>query len=260
MNRPRGEPTDAKNIYLHDSVEVFFKMADAEGQYHLFAGSNGDRADLYANDYSVKMMQSSRFAGNSSGMIILNGAIGDAGVRKYFADGFSGEFVFRIGISEHYTPAVYNFTSAVTSSDGYINVKPMNKLHSNIETTPVNYLEYYWMVETEGLSGYTVTHEYFYTDDLMVIADPSYDLLAQRFDGTWENMTTGSVLTDENKILITGLTCWQENTLPAHLFTRNFQPIIALARATGRIPRRGNMKSPQAVGTMLNTHLMAILL
>ena len=51
MNRPRGEPTDAKNIYLHDSVEVFFKMADAEGQYHLFAGSNGDRADLYANDY-----------------------------------------------------------------------------------------------------------------------------------------------------------------------------------------------------------------
>ncbi len=163
-------------------------------------------SDLYANDYSVKMMQSSRFAGNSSGMIILNGAIGDAGVRKYFADGFSGEFVFRIGISEHYTPAVYNFTSAVTSSDGYINVKPMNKLHSNIETTPVNYLEYYWMVETEGLSGYTVTHEYFYTDDLMVIADPSYDLLAQRFDGTWENMTTGSVLTDENKILITGLT------------------------------------------------------
>ena len=163
-------------------------------------------SDLYANDYSVKMMQSSRFAGNSSGMIILNGAIGDAGVRTYFADGFSGEFVFRIGISEHYTPAVYNFTSAVTSSDGYINVKPMNKLHSNIETTPVNYLEYYWMVETEGLSGYTVTHEYFYTDDLMVIADPSYDLLAQRFDGTWENMTTGSVLTDENKILITGLT------------------------------------------------------
>lgn len=163
-------------------------------------------SDLYANDYSVKMMQSSRFAGNSSGMIILNGAIGDAGVRKYFADGFSGEFVFRIGISEHYTPAVYNFTSAVTSSDGYINVKPMNKLHSNIETTPVNYLEYYWMVETEGLSGYTVTHEYFYTDDLMVIADPSYALLAQRFDGAWENMTTGSVLTDENKILITGLT------------------------------------------------------
>ena len=163
-------------------------------------------SDLYANDYSVKMMQSSRFADNSSGMIILNGAIGDAGVQKYFADGFSGEFVFRIGISEHYTPAVYNFTSAVTSSDGYINVKPMNKLHSNIETTPVNYLEYYWMVETEGLSGYTVTHEYSYTDDLMVIADPSYALLAQRFDGAWENMTTGSVLTDENKILITGLT------------------------------------------------------
>ena len=163
-------------------------------------------SDLYANDYSVKMMQSSTFAGNSSGMIILNGAIGDAGVRKYFANGFSGEFVFRIGISEHYTPAVYNFASAVTSSDGYINVKPMNKRHSNIETTPVNYLEYYWMVESEGLSDYTVTHEYYYTDDLMTITDPSYDLLAQRFDGVWENMPTGSVLTDENRILITGLT------------------------------------------------------
>ena len=166
-------------------------------------------SDIYANDYRLTLMQNADFDGGSTGMIILNGAIGDAGVRKYFADEYEDKFVFRIGVSGQYTPAAYDFTSAVTSADGYINVKPMNKRHDNILYAPDDYLSYYWMVESEGLSGYTVNHEYYYTDDLLTLSAPAAegDMFVQCFvNGEWTHyLTEGSVVADDNKILISGL-------------------------------------------------------
>ncbi len=165
--------------------------------------------DIYANDFQVSLMQNSIFDNASTGMIIVNGSIGDAGVRKYFADGFSGEFLFRIGVPNQYTPAAYNFSSAVTSSNGYINVKPMNSRHAAIANMPKTYLSYYWMVNTSGLSGYTVTHEYYYTDELLTI-DPNGtedDMMAQCFvDGKWKHFQTdGAIDSDANKISINGI-------------------------------------------------------
>lgn len=165
--------------------------------------------DIYANDFQVSLMQNSNFDNASTGMIIVNGSIGDAGVRKYFADGFSGEFLFRIGVPNQYTPAAYNFSSAVTSSNGYINVKPMNSRHAAIANMPKTYLSYYWMVNTSGLSGYTVTHEYYYTDELLTI-DPNGtedDMMAQCFvDGKWKHFQTdGAIDSDANKISINGI-------------------------------------------------------
>lgn len=165
--------------------------------------------DIYANDFQVKLMQNAIFADNSSGMIILNGAIGDAGVRKYFADGFIGQFLFRIGVPDQYTPVVYDFTSAVTSDNGYINIRTMNNLHANHTEMPSTYLNYYWAVNTEGLSGYTVTHEYYYTDDLLTQApeDDESGMVPQRyFDAVWEHYNTeGSIDADANKVVIAGI-------------------------------------------------------
>lgn len=165
--------------------------------------------DIYANDFQVKLMQNAIFADNSSGMIILNGAIGDAGVRKYFADGFEGKFLFRIGVPDQYTPVVYDFTSAVTSDNGYINIRTMNNLHANHTEMPSTYLNYYWAVNTEGLSGYIVTHEYYYTDDLLTQApeDDESGMVPQRyFDAVWEHYNTeGSIDADANKVVIAGI-------------------------------------------------------
>lgn len=165
--------------------------------------------DIYANDFQVKLMQNAIFADNSSGMIILNGAIGDAGVRKYFADGFEDKFLFRIGVPDQYTPVVYDFTSAVTSDNGYINIRTMNNLHANHTEMPSTYLNYYWAVNTEGLSGYTVTHEYYYTDDLLTQApeDDESGMVPQRyFDAVWEHYNTeGSIDADANKVVIAGI-------------------------------------------------------
>ncbi len=165
--------------------------------------------DIYANDFQVWLMQNAIFADNSSGMIILNGAIGDAGVRKYFADGFEGKFLFRIGVPDQYTPVVYDFTSAVTSDNGYINIRTMNNLHANHTEMPSTYLNYYWAVNTEGLSGYTVTHEYYYTDDLLTQApeDDESGMVPQRyFDAVWEHYNTeGSIDADANKVVIAGI-------------------------------------------------------
>ena len=165
--------------------------------------------DIYANDYRLSLMTDASFAEASTGMIILNGAIGDAGVRKYFANGFSGEFLYRIGIPGQYTPVKYNFTSAVTSADGYINIRLMNNLHANRTQMPTTYLSYYWAASSEGLSDYAVTHEYYYTDDLLTLGagDAETGMVPQRYyDAVWEHYSTeGSVDADENKFVIAGI-------------------------------------------------------
>ena len=162
--------------------------------------------DIYANDFQVRLMQNASFADNSSGMIILNGAIGDAGVRKYFANEFSGEFLFRIGVPDQYTPAKYIFTTDVTSDNGYINIKPMNNLHAAISNSPAEHLNYYWMVNTEGLSGYTVTHEYYYTDDLLTLEAPENEssMIPQNYiNAEWKKyLSQGSVDADNNMFKI----------------------------------------------------------
>lgn len=165
--------------------------------------------DIYANDYRLSLMADASFAEASTGMIILNGAIGDAGVRKYFANGFSGEFLYRIGIPGQYTPVKYNFTSAVTSADGYINIRLMNNLHANRTQMPTTYLSYYWAASSEGLSDYAVTHEYYYTDDLLTLGagDAETGMVPQRYyDAVWEHYSTeGSVDADANKFVIDGI-------------------------------------------------------
>ena len=162
--------------------------------------------DIYANDYQVKLMQNAAFIGTGSGMIILNGSIGDAGVRKYFANEFSGEFLFRIGVPDQYTPAKYIFTTDVTSDNGYINIKPMNNLHAAISNSPAEHLNYYWMVNTEGLSGYTVTHEYYYTDDLLTLEAPENEssMIPQNYiNAEWKKyLSQGSVDADNNMFKI----------------------------------------------------------
>ena len=165
------------------------------------------KGDIYANDYRLTLMPESTFDGGSTGMVILNGAIGDAGVRKYIANDFSGDFLFRIGVPDQYTPAKYTFTAAATSANGYINIKPLNNLHAAISSSPTDYLNYYWMVNSEGLSGYTVTHEYYYTDDLLTLTNPENEnmMVSQNYiNGKWEHYGA-NVTPEDNKFAIEGI-------------------------------------------------------
>lgn len=193
----------AMAVYGNVIVDNLTEMKDAAK----IAGKLTLNADLYENEYPLRLTTTATIAGN--GMIILNGAIGDAGVRKYFASGFTGEFTFPIGIADNYTPATYNFTTAPTSSDGYINVKPINYLHRSISNEPTDYLKYYWMVTSEGLSGYTINHKYVYTDRCLNANCDEEQMIPQQYvDGQWvHHTTTGAINVEQKAITYTGLNC-----------------------------------------------------
>ena len=82
-------------------------------------------------------------------MIRLNGESEDKGVTKYVKQNAESDFVIPIGITGHYTPAHYHFGTN-TKLNASINVRIVNALHSNLSVTPSKWLNYYWIVKTNG--------------------------------------------------------------------------------------------------------------
>ncbi|MBO7433718.1 MAG: T9SS type A sorting domain-containing protein [Salinivirgaceae bacterium] len=82
-------------------------------------------------------------------MIRLNGESEDKGVTKYVKQNAESDFVIPIGITGHYTPAHYHFGTN-TKPNASINVRIVNALHSNLSVTPSKWLNYYWIVKTNG--------------------------------------------------------------------------------------------------------------
>lgn len=165
-------------------------------------------ANLYANDYSLHLSQSATINDASTYMIVLNGAIGDAGITKYFADGFTGSFTFRIGVSDNCTPVTYTFSS-LTSNNGYINVKPLNYRHPLISpaTPPTDCLNYYWMITTSGLNNISANVGFAYTDNLLVDGGNESSMIGQRYgESQWHHYPYETTVdADANSFTIAGI-------------------------------------------------------
>jgi hypothetical protein len=124
------------------------------------------RGSVYIDDYLITLGVNASIGGtpDENNMIILNGVISDAGVRKIFPSGPSG-FTFPVGVAGKYTPAEFLFTSN-TSNDASVTVNPVNYSHPLATLPEGDELEYYWKVSSEGFSGgYSVTHTYSYLQE-----------------------------------------------------------------------------------------------
>ena len=120
---------------------------------------------FYIDDYSLTLGQSGSITGyNATNYIQLNGVTADQGVTKIFTSNFTSSFTFPIGCSGKYTPATYNFIANTNAAGATLNLVPIDKLHSAVDTSVNhNYLNYYWQVTSTGFtSAPTVTHTYTY--------------------------------------------------------------------------------------------------
>jgi gliding motility-associated-like protein len=89
----------------------------------------------------------------SSKMITTDGVLSNVGIRKYF-NKISDEttFLYPIGTSGKYTPAVLTINSS--NSVGYVRINNINSRHPAI-LDPANALDYYWDVQSSGITGVT---------------------------------------------------------------------------------------------------------
>ena len=101
---------------------------------------------------------------SSTKMIQTNISFTDNGIKKYFPSG-AQTFTYPIGSNGKYTPLTFNITANATST-GSITLKAANEIHpgitDNTETSCQlndlnNVLQYYWILQSNGISGFTGT-------------------------------------------------------------------------------------------------------
>jgi hypothetical protein len=166
------EVNNSLGLTVSDNLQV-------DGKLTFTAGS------VYLDDYLLTLGAGSTVGGmvDDKRMIILNGVISDAGVKKIFTSG-SSTFTFPVGVAGKYTPATFSFTSNPNSA-GELTVKPISYSHPSAFAPNDDQLKYYWNVVAKGFSSaYEVTHTYGYkTDD--VLGDESKYVVGRFLNGDW---------------------------------------------------------------------------
>lgn len=97
---------------------------------------------------------------DSNIMIRVNGQQEDKGVVKYVMKKNSAfDFTIPLGVKDgdkrYYTPAKYYFESN-SCENAVITVKTINYRHQNISIDPTRWINYYWVVKTEGFDEESV--------------------------------------------------------------------------------------------------------
>lgn len=157
---------------------------------------------LILKDNRLSLSQNSSIDGANFGgnkMIRTNGNLGDAGIQKMFTAG-AFNFTFPIGvydgIKSKYTPI--ELTASASSSAGSIIVHPVNQQHMTTLALGSNVLQYYWILESTGLSGFTGNAEFHYIND-DVNGDESLYMAARLYDDAWAKYPhDGSVFDDDD--------------------------------------------------------------
>jgi hypothetical protein len=127
-------------------------------------------------------------------MIATNGSIADKGMRRLINSGSSSQY-FPMGIvsgtESKYTPAKIDI--AANSGVGHISINPVNQQHMTATNTDV--LQYYWIVESHGLSGLTGEMQLHYSAD-DVRGDESSYYTARLVNDGWQKLPVGINPTD----------------------------------------------------------------
>jgi len=101
-----------------------------------------------------------------------------------YTDGYS--FTFPIGIDngsvKKYTPV--EFFVASNATQGSVNLYPVNRKHITFDDTQTDVLQYYWIMNSSGLSNFTTLIKTHYKD-ADVVGDESAYIGARLFDNFW---------------------------------------------------------------------------
>ncbi|MBN2480207.1 MAG: hypothetical protein JXB19_00580 [Bacteroidales bacterium] len=146
----RLELDNSSGARLQSSISVNEDLLLTSGvldinQYLLSLGSN---SDIVGSGFSAAKM------------IKPDGVLSNVGIRKSFGAG-PAAFTFPLGVTGKYTPA--ELTIIDNTSAGSIRVNVINDRHPAV-TDPDNVLQYYWEVESSGISDFEGNVQLHYAD------------------------------------------------------------------------------------------------
>ncbi|MFT3740034.1 MAG: hypothetical protein QM786_14875 [Breznakibacter sp.] len=152
---------------------------------------------LDINKYLLTLGQDANIEGNNFGtskMISSDGVYSNIGIRKYFPIiASTTEFIYPMGLAGKYTPAVLTILQNATV--GAIRVNTVNEKHP-ATLSPYRVLDYYWEVESNGISGFKGdVNFYYHTGDVKQAAADEVNYVAARLivPGTsWSKATPGA--------------------------------------------------------------------
>ena len=144
LNNNSGAKLD-NNIELSEDIELTNGILDIN-QYLLTLGSG---SEITGSGFGI------------SKMIKVDGVLSNSGIKKFFSGGYTGTFVYPIGVSSKYTPATIAINS---TSSGFVGIKAIASRHP-ATLSPYNVLNYYWEAES-NISGFegSIRLEYNVTD------------------------------------------------------------------------------------------------
>jgi gliding motility-associated-like protein len=103
-------------------------------------------------------------------MITSDGVFSNVGLRKFFNPGAT-IFLYPIGTAGKYTPAL--LTTTASSSVGYLRINNISSRHPSV-LDATNSLDYYWEVQSSGITGYDGTLELNYLQSDVAGDEPNY--------------------------------------------------------------------------------------
>ncbi|MBN1158028.1 MAG: hypothetical protein JXA61_01495 [Bacteroidales bacterium] len=160
------------------------------------------RGVLDINQHLLSLGINSDITGSGFGpekMIKPDGVLSNVGIRKSFATG-PASFNYPLGVTGKYTPAELSITENITA--GSIRVNVINDRHPAV-TDGNNVLQYYWEVESTGISDFEGNLQLHYSET--DVLGPESDYVAARLivpPGTdWSKAAPGSSTDNVNEAL-----------------------------------------------------------
>ena len=121
---------------------------------------------------------------SSAKMITSDGVFSNVGLRKFFNPG-ANTFLYPIGTAGKYTPALLTVTTS--STVGYVRINNINSRHPAI-LDPANALDYYWEVQSSGITGFSGSLVLNYLQEDVAGDEPNYLAARLLVPGTaWSN-------------------------------------------------------------------------
>ncbi len=128
------------------------------------------KKSLVTLDVNSNVVASPAGTFGASKMITSDGVFSNVGLRKFFNPG-ALTFLYPIGTSGKYTPALLTITA--NSTVGYVRINNINSRHPALISS-ANALDYYWEVQSSGISGFSGSLVLNYLQEDVVGDEPNY--------------------------------------------------------------------------------------
>ncbi len=129
-------------------------------------------------------------------MITTNGVYSNKGVKKVISSGDTPAFTFPIGVNGKYTPVLIDLSASDNAAS--VQVHPVNYKHpANIDGTHV--LDYFWAVESEGLSNASGTLGFTYVEEDIQGDESEYYAARLLVPGT--SWTKNNTVDEDNNLI-----------------------------------------------------------